>query len=273
MCDYLEEQDIKQDTATQTIDTKQPKPVAFSVFSSNQIAISIVDGSSGNGAATEKILSQMDELVRHPERDLWMLEATATAYASAVKNLRASSCPMTPSPDTVIQILEEDEDYNNRKSTNIDADTESRIREIMGASVWTSLRAHQREGVRQAVERYNGRLLIADDMVLAKTFQALAICMAYRDHWPALVICPASVRVNWAEEAKKWLTLKDSDLQVSFRSQDFQPDDQRVKFFIVSYDLVIRHIEKFLKRKFDFIICDASHYLKNTTVKASQKTK
>ncbi len=35
--------------------------------------------------------------------------------------------------------------------------------------------------------------------------QAIAIAACYREEWPLLVICPASLRLVWAEELERWL--------------------------------------------------------------------
>ena len=39
-----------------------------------------------------------------------------------------------------------------------------------------------------------GRLLLADDMGLGKSIQALGIAHYYRDEWPLLIVAPSSVR-------------------------------------------------------------------------------
>jgi SNF2 family DNA or RNA helicase len=63
----------------------------------------------------------------------------------------------------------------------------------------------QREGVRFGLER-GGRCLIADEMGVGKTVQAIALAACYRaDGWPLLVVAPASLRLVWAEELEKWL--------------------------------------------------------------------
>lgn len=63
----------------------------------------------------------------------------------------------------------------------------------------------QKEGVLFGLER-GGKCLIADEMGVGKTVQALALAAAYRsDSWPVLVIVPASMRLQWAEEFEKWL--------------------------------------------------------------------
>lgn len=61
-----------------------------------------------------------------------------------------------------------------------------------------SLFPFQREGICYVISKM-GRALIADDMGLGKTIQALGIACYYRDEWPVLIVCPSSVRYNWAE--------------------------------------------------------------------------
>ena len=63
----------------------------------------------------------------------------------------------------------------------------------------------QRDGVAFALRR-GGRCLLGDEMGVGKTLQALAAAAAYRSEWPLLVVCPASLRLAWAEEAERWLS-------------------------------------------------------------------
>ena len=54
-------------------------------------------------------------------------------------------------------------------------------------------------------------MLLADEMGLGKTLQALAICGFYRE-WPLLVVSPASLTNQWANEIAKWLPYLNSNL-------------------------------------------------------------
>ena len=49
-----------------------------------------------------------------------------------------------------------------------------------------------------------GRCLIGDDMGVGKTIQAIAHIALNTDNLPALVVCPASVKYNWAKECRAW---------------------------------------------------------------------
>ena len=45
-----------------------------------------------------------------------------------------------------------------------------------------------------------GKILLADEMGLGKTVTSLAIMAKYRDEWPLLILCPASLRHIWPNE-------------------------------------------------------------------------
>jgi len=68
------------------------------------------------------------------------------------------------------------------------------------------LRPYQEEGVR-FIERLGGRALIADDMGIGKTVQALGYLSRHPEALPALVVCPSGLRVQWAREISRFTHL------------------------------------------------------------------
>lgn len=71
------------------------------------------------------------------------------------------------------------------------------------APLAAALLPFQRSGVAFALAR-GGRALVADEMGVGKTVQALAIAAAYRAEWPLLIVCPASLRLAWADAFEAW---------------------------------------------------------------------
>ena len=65
------------------------------------------------------------------------------------------------------------------------------------------LRPFQAEGVR-LIEGFHGRALLADEMGLGKTVQALYWLRTHKDALPAVVVCPAYLKDNWASETAHW---------------------------------------------------------------------
>lgn len=52
--------------------------------------------------------------------------------------------------------------------------------------------------------RREGRAVIADDVGLGKTLQAIAVVCYYREEWPCLVVCPGSMTVAWKEVSSQY---------------------------------------------------------------------
>jgi len=51
-------------------------------------------------------------------------------------------------------------------------------------------------------------------MGLGKTIQAIAVASIYRSEWPVLVVCPSSLRVQWAEQFERWLRVRQDQIAV-----------------------------------------------------------
>jgi len=66
----------------------------------------------------------------------------------------------------------------------------------------------QKQGV-AFIEKRDGRALIADEMGLGKTIQATAWLQLHPEKRPAIILCPASLKLNWAKELKNTLSTND----------------------------------------------------------------
>lgn len=78
------------------------------------------------------------------------------------------------------------------------------MRDISGR-IWDErLFPYQNDGV-AFIESRNGRALIGDEMGLGKTAQALVWLKHHPELRPAVVICPASLKLNWAREIRMWV--------------------------------------------------------------------
>lgn len=95
------------------------------------------------------------------------------------------------------------------------------------------------------------QVIIGDEMGLGKTIQGL--CLANEWHVPrVLIVCPASLRINWQREARKWLLYADAT--------------------VVGYEELQRHPEKAGPERWPAMIVDEAQYLKNPEAKRTRAT-
>ncbi|MCP4287477.1 MAG: DEAD/DEAH box helicase family protein [Gammaproteobacteria bacterium] len=130
------------------------------------------------------------------------------------------------------------------------------------------LYSYQVEGV--AFLAANGRALLADDMGLGKTLQAIAAAAWLHRHAEAeriLVVCPASLKQQWAREIEKFTSHQVQVVQgrPEARAVQYRRSEG---FVIVNYELILRDlsvINKILSP--DLVILDEAQRIKNWRTK------
>lgn len=146
----------------------------------------------------------------------------------------------------------------NRISASVATDAQLVVEGLGG-----DLMPFQRAGVAYAADAK--RCCIADEMGLGKTVQFLAT-IQHLKAYPALLICPASLKFNWLREAKKWLPGVDVQFWAPthatlFQDGSYHPAIRRLR--IINYDIISKHKDELLKTDWAAIGMDEAHYLKN----------
>jgi len=97
----------------------------------------------------------------------------------------------------------------------------------------------QKEGI-QFLEQKKGRAIIGDEMGLGKTIQALGwIHLNKKTVLPALIICPSSLKLNWAREALKFTDLEPVIIEGKNKKKFTTfPGGNRQDIYIVNYDII-----------------------------------
>jgi SWI/SNF-related matrix-associated actin-dependent regulator 1 of chromatin subfamily A len=129
------------------------------------------------------------------------------------------------------------------------------------------LHPYQKAGIKYAMGCK--RCFIGDEPGLGKTMEAIGVMQAAQA-FPALVVCPATVKIKWQREVTKWLPGKSA---VIAESSELPVGD----VVIINWDIISRHVEvtgegkkartvpteEFKSRGFKTVVLDESHYAKN----------
>lgn len=133
---------------------------------------------------------------------------------------------------------------------------------------------YQSEGVAFLASR--GRALLADDMGLGKTLQAITAACWLADNAAVnrvLVVCPASLKHQWAREIAKFTGRSVQIIQGSAENRTVQYRADAL-FFIVNYELVVRDLTVISETlKPDLQILDEAQRVKNWRTKLASTVK
>lgn len=145
-----------------------------------------------------------------------------------------------------------------RRSRATEGEPIAEVAERLGGT----LQPFQWAGVRYLLDVR--RAFLADEQGLGKTVQALAALEA-DDAYPAVVVCPASLKLNWLRETRRWLphrsvTVVDPGIAVP----------PRADITIINYEMVGRHRETLARHGVRALVVDESHYVKNPRAKRTQ---
>ena len=125
-----------------------------------------------------------------------------------------------------------------------------------------NLYPHQADGVSFLVSKK--RAILADDMGLGKTRQAIVAAEVVVPNGPVLVVCPASLKLNWLREIKA--IFPDIPVEVVGYSKAVITSPRWV---IINYDLLSKYSDRLNGINWSCVILDEAHFIKN----ASHRTK
>ena len=127
------------------------------------------------------------------------------------------------------------------------------------------LAPYQWAAVRYALDAR--RAFLADEQGLGKTVEALAALEA-DDAFPAIVVCPASLKLNWERETGHWLPHR-SVAVIQGRGAAPAPAD----ITILNYEVVGAHLRRLAARGPRALVIDESHLCKNPRAKRTHSVR
>ena len=121
---------------------------------------------------------------------------------------------------------------------------------------------YQRAGIAYAAGRNN--TLIGDEMGLGKTIQAIGT-INLTNPKTVLVVCPASLKLNWKSEMEKWL-VSERTIDVVNGGREQIPSNPDV--VIINYDVLTKYAKPLQSRTWGMVIMDEVHKIKNQKLNA-----
>jgi len=107
-------------------------------------------------------------------------------------------------------------------------------------------------------------VLLADEMGLGKTIQTIGVINLNPKINNVIVVCPASLKINWRRELEKWLVRPYSISVLDTKNKNTDAD-----IIICNYEMLSK-FKDVLDSKWDLLIVDECHYIKNYKTKRSQ---
>ncbi len=138
-----------------------------------------------------------------------------------------------------------------------------------------NLRAYQTFGVKYILHQKN--VLLGDEMGLGKTVQAIAAMSHISNGVPGcyfLVVCPASVIVNWEREIHKFSSIKTHILRGQDIDESFQRWTSQGGAAITNYESmgkIVDNIDNHMELQ--MLVIDEAHFIKNPEAKRTQYLK
>lgn len=135
---------------------------------------------------------------------------------------------------------------------------------------------YQKNGIEFGLKNHG--VLIADEPGLGKTIQAIGIINADPSMRKILVVCPASLKINWSRELAKWLVIPRTigivsgmptgGIELGTMSSAANPFVNNV--VIINYELLPYYSEQIAECHWDMIIADECHILRNPETTRTQ---
>ena len=245
--DFAQKHDFSIEPDVLTFDLPQPDNQVFGIKKENDwIYLSFV-----YDPVRVKAVKQIPSVTWHAKTKAW--RAPIASLDEVIEWARKFREQM---PQDLLDLAEE---ITTKRTQSIE---QSRATEGSVEVAGLPLLPYQKAGVEYAANAR--RAFIADDMGLGKTLQAIATLEYVYDSYPAVVICPPNLVLNWKKEYEKWLPHR--KVATVINRKDFPTSEYDV--LVVGYSN-ISHWQKQLANHRSYVL-DESHYIKTPTAQRSK---
>lgn len=117
----------------------------------------------------------------------------------------------------------------------------------------------QIEGVK-FLEIKEGNGIIGDQMGLGKSAQALGYLRLHPEIRPALIVCPASLKLNWLKEIRLWMEEKEK-VDILYGMKELEGLMGEPNIMIINYDILSAWLPLLLNMNIKIIIGDENQFI------------
>ena len=115
---------------------------------------------------------------------------------------------------------------------------------------------YQKAGI-AFLDKVDGIALLTDEMGLGKSMQAIGY--AHRNKLKTLIVCPATLKLMWQDEIKKFT----GNSSFVIDSQTELKNIVNNQYYIINYDILAKQESLIRNLDCELLIADESHYIKN----------
>jgi SNF2 family DNA or RNA helicase len=167
----------------------------------------------------------------------WLVPADPGSILRAIDVFKATNLPLQVAPELSLMVEQGKKTYEESRADSADLEVPTKLPPY----------SFQKAGIAWIDSRPNNRAMIGDDMGIGKTVQSIGWLALRREKaLPALVACPASLKINWVQEIEKFtdfrsLILAGTSSLKQLRRLGFQTSvapEPGYDVTIVNYDLM-----------------------------------
>lgn len=153
-----------------------------------------------------------------------------------------------------------------KQQYNIDSQLEDNIPFFVG-----SLYSYQYDGYRwlKMIAREDAGCILGDQMGLGKTIQIIALLAFEKsaERIPSMVVTPPTLMENWRREILKFAPEINYIVHKGYERTGFHSVLKKYDVVITSYETVLKDLSMFKMLKWNILILDEAHFIKNPYAK------
>lgn len=203
----------------------------------------------------QKQLASLDRMLQTDKKKLKLSQFNS----SFVRDMEASGV-----------MLEADKKYQKLLARLDEAD---KLKIQVPKTLQAELRDYQMDGYKwlSRLAHWGAGACLADDMGLGKTVQTIALLLSRASQGPSLVVMPTSVLINWQNELHRFApTLNPVILRQASNRKEAIDQAGKNDVVLATYGLLPTEEELLASKKWNVIVLDEAHTIKNKETKTSK---